>query len=237
LETMLRVQEIETYYGNIYALKGISLDVEHQSIVAVLGANGAGKTTLLRALSGIIVPVRGRIEFLGSRIEGMSCHRIVRLGISQVPEGRELFPALTVYENLMMGAYVRTSAGEVARDLELVYDYFPILSDRKTQIASTLSGGEQQMLAIGRSLMSRPRLLLLDEPSIGLAPLIVEGIYRIIRRINQEGTTILLVEQNANLALSIARFGYVLETGKLAVSGRSEALLQDDHVRKAYLGK
>ena len=237
MDKFLKIDNIETYYGNIYALKGISLEVDYQSIVAVLGANGAGKSTLLRTISGIVAPARGQIEFLGRRINGISSHKIVKLGISQVPEGRELFPELTVRENLMMGAYIRAGASEIVKDLDVVYQYFPILGQRKHQMASTLSGGEQQMLAIGRALMSRPKLLLLDEPSLGLAPLIVEGIYRIIRRINEEGTTILLVEQNANLALSIGRYGYVLETGKVSVSGKSKDLLEDEHVKRAYLGR
>ncbi len=237
MDKLLKIDNIETYYGNIHALKGISLEVDYQSIVTVLGANGAGKSTLLRTISGIIAPARGQIEFLGRRIDGIGSHKIVKLGISQVPEGRELFPDLTVRENLMMGAYIRADASEIAEDLDVVYQYFPILGERKHQMASTLSGGEQQMLAIGRALMSRPKLLLLDEPSLGLAPLIVEVIYRIIRRVNEEGTTILLVEQNANLALSIGRYGYVLETGKVVVSGKSKDLIEDEHVKSAYLGR
>jgi branched-chain amino acid transport system ATP-binding protein len=234
---MLKVLDIETYYGNIYALKGISLEVDRGNIVTVLGANGAGKSTLLRTISGLIYPTKGWIEFEGQRIQGQSPHKIVKAGISHVPEGRELFPQLTVLENLIMGAYIRQRMGEIAKDLEVIYTYFPILGERKDQSASSLSGGEQQMLAIGRALMSRPKLLLLDEPSLGLAPLIVEGIYRIIRMVNREGTTILLVEQNAKLALAIANRGYVFETGKVTVSGKSEELLQNEHVKKAYLGK
>jgi branched-chain amino acid transport system ATP-binding protein len=234
---MLNVIDIETYYGNIYALKGISLEIKRGSMVAVLGANGAGKSTLLRTISGLLSPSKGQIEFEGQNIGGMSPHKIVKIGISHVPEGRELFPELTVLENLIMGAYIRKGMREITKDLAVIYNYFPILSERKDQGANSLSGGEQQMLAIGRALMSRPKLLLLDEPSLGLAPLIVEGIYRIIRIINTEGTTILLVEQNAKLALAIAHHGYVFEVGKVTVSGNSKELLQNEHVKRAYLGK
>ncbi len=234
---MLKITDIEVYYGNIYALKGISLEVDQGNIVAVLGANGAGKSTLLKAISGLIFPVRGEIGFMQERINGISPHRIVRMGISHVPEGRELFPDLTVFENLMMGAYIKKRIKKIADDLDVIYGHFPILRERKSQNASSLSGGEQQMLAIGRALMSNPRLLLLDEPSLGLAPRLVEGIYRIIRGINGEGTTILLVEQNARVALTIANYGYVFETGKVTVVGRGADLLQNEHVKKAYLGR
>ena len=234
---MLTIENLEAHYGSIHALKGVSLQVDKGCVAAVLGANGAGKSTLLRAISGLVFPSGGQIRFEGRRIEGLQPHKIVKLGISQVPEGRELFPELTVFENLMMGAFIRSAAGEISRDLGAVYSYFPILRDRSNQRANTLSGGEQQMLAVGRALMSRPKLLLLDEPSLGLAPIVVEEIYRIIRRINHEGTTVLLVEQNAKLGLSAAGFGYVLETGRVAVSGKSEALFRNDHVSKAYLGK
>lgn len=234
---MLKITNIEVYYGNIYALKSISLEVDQGNIVTVLGANGAGKSTLLKAISGLIFPVRGGIEFMQERINGISPHRIVRMGISHVPEGRELFPDLTVLENLMMGAYIKKRIKKITDDLDVIYGYFPILRERKSQIASSLSGGEQQMLAIGRGLMSNPRLLLLDEPSLGLAPRVVEGIYRIIRRINGEGTTILLVEQNAKVALTIANYGYVFENGKVTVVGKSGELLQNEHVKKAYLGR
>ncbi|MEJ2100579.1 MAG: ABC transporter ATP-binding protein [Desulfobacterales bacterium] len=237
MSKLLKIENLETYYGHVHALKGISLDIDHGSIVTVLGANGAGKTTLLRAISGVVKPSCGTMEFENRRIDGLRPHRVVKLGISQVPEGRELFPDLTVLENLLMGAYSRRSRTVVTRDLSALNNYFPILRSRKGQIASTLSGGEQQMLAIGRALMSRPKLLLLDEPSLGLAPMIVEEIYEIVRRINREGTTLLLVEQNANLGLSIAHRGYVLETGKVAVFGKNEELLQNKHVKKAYLGK
>ncbi len=222
---MLTIENLETHYGNIHALKGISLRVERGKVAAVLGANGAGKSTLLRTISGLVLPSGGRILFEDRRIEGLRPHKIVKLGISQVPEGRELFPELTVFENLMMGAFIRSETGEISRDLSAVYGYFPILKNRRTQRANTLSGGEQQMLALGRALMSRPRLLLLDEPSLGLAPIVVEEIYRIIRRINREGTTVLLVEQNARLGLSVAGFAYVLETGRLVVSGRERGII------------
>jgi branched-chain amino acid transport system ATP-binding protein len=234
---MLKITNIEVYYGNIYALKSISLEVDQGNIVTVLGANGAGKSTLLKAISGLIFPVRGGIEFMEERINGISPHRIVRMGISHVPEGRELFPDLTVLENLMMGAYIKKRIKKIVDDLDIIYGYFPILRERKSQIASSLSGGEQQMLAIGRGLMSNPRLLLLDEPSLGLAPRVVEGIYRIIRRINGEGTTILLVEQNAKVALTIANYAYVFENGKVTVVGKSGELLQNEHVKRAYLGR
>ena len=234
---MLKITNIEVYYGNIYALKSISLEVDQGNIVTVLGANGAGKSTLLKAISGLIFPVRGGIEFMQERINGISPHRIVRMGISHVPEGRELFPDLTVLENLRMGAYIKKKIKKIADDLDVIYGYFPILRERKSQIASSLSGGEQQMLAIGRGLMSNPRLLLLDEPSLGLAPRVVEGIYRIIRRINGEGTTILLVEQNAKVALTLANYGYVFENGNVTVVGKSGELLQNEHVKKAYLGR
>ncbi|HUL30536.1 MAG TPA: ABC transporter ATP-binding protein [Thermodesulfobacteriota bacterium] len=234
---MLKITDIEVYYGNIHALKGVSLDVGQGNIVAVLGANGAGKSTLLRAVSGLLFPVRGEIEFVQQRIDSMSPHRIVRMGISHVPEGRELFPDLTVLENLAMGAYIHKKAKKMADELDVIYGHFPILKERKNQNASSLSGGEQQMLAIGRALMSNPRLLLLDEPSLGLAPRVVEGIYRIIRGINGEGTTILLVEQNAKVALTIAHYGYVFETGKVKVVGRGADLLQNEHVKRAYLGR
>lgn len=235
--SMLKIRNIEVYYGNIYALKSISLEVDQGNIVAVLGANGAGKSTLLKAISGLIFPVRGEIEFMRERINGMRTDRIVRMGISHVPEGRELFPELTVLENLMMGAYIKKRIKKIVDDLDIIYGHFPILRERKSQNASSLSGGEQQMLAIGRALMSNPRLLLLDEPSLGLAPRVVEGIYRIIRGINGEGTTILLVEQNAKVALTIANHGYVFETGKVTVVGRGADLLQNEHVKKAYLGR
>jgi branched-chain amino acid transport system ATP-binding protein len=234
--SLLAVEGIETYYGNIQALKGISFEVSEGAIVTLLGANGAGKSTTLKSISGLVSPLRGAVTFMGHPITGLPSEQVVRRGISHVPEGRELFPELTVLENLKMGAYTRRDKVEIQRSLERVYEHFPILAERRTQLAGTLSGGEQQMLAIGRALMAHPRLLLLDEPSLGLAPMLVEEIFRIIREIHESGTTVLLVEQNANKALSIADYGYVLETGLIALAGASQELLRDDHVRQLYLG-
>jgi len=233
---VLKVREIETFYGAIAALKGISFQVYPRDVVAILGANGAGKSTIMRTLSGIIPPIRGTIDFLGQRIERKPPEEIVRLGICQVPEGREIFPELTVKENLRMGAFTRKDNAVIQKDLKRVQEYFPILKDRGRQLAGTLSGGEQQMLAIGRALMARPKLLLLDEPSMGLAPIIVEEIFRIIKAINDTGTAILLVEQNAFMALRIATKGYVLENRKVVLSGTAQQLLEDAQVSKAYLG-
>jgi branched-chain amino acid transport system ATP-binding protein len=233
---MLKVDKIETYYGPIAALKGISFEVDERDIVTILGANGAGKSTIMRTISGITPPAKGDIQFLGRRIDRTPAEEIVRLGISHVPEGRELFPELTVRENLRMGAFTRKDKEQILRDMERVYDYFPVLRDRSGQLAGTLSGGEQQMLAIGRGLMSKPRLLLLDEPSMGLAPIIVEEIFRIIKTINETGTTILLVEQNAFMALHIANKAYVLETGRIVIHGTARELLDQAEVSKAYLG-
>ena len=235
-EPLLTVDGIETYYGNIQALKGISFKVAEGSIVTLLGANGAGKSTTLKSISGLVPPARGTVAFRGRRIDALPSEKIVRLGISHVPEGRELFPELTVLENLKMGAYTRTDKRAIERSLERAQAHFPILDERRSQLAGTLSGGEQQMLAIGRALMAEPRLMLLDEPSLGLAPLLVEEIFRIIREIHRSGTTVLLVEQNANKALSIADYGYVLETGTISLQGDSRQLLRDDHVRRSYLG-
>ncbi len=212
-QPLLTVDRIETYYGGIQALKGISFTVPEGSIVTLLGANGAGKSTTLKSISGLVPPLRGTIAFMGARIDALASEQIVRRGISHVPEGRELFPELTVLENLKMGAYTRTDKRDIQESLDQVQAHFPILAERRWQLAGTLSGGEQQMLAIGRALMARPRLMLLDEPSLGLAPMLVEEIFRIIREIHDNGTTVLLVEQNANKALSIADYGYVLETG------------------------
>jgi branched-chain amino acid transport system ATP-binding protein len=231
---LLTVQGIETYYGNIQALKGISFEVPEGSIITLLGANGAGKSTTLKSISGLMPPAQGTVTFMGQRISGLPPEQIVRLGIAHVPEGRELFPELTVLENLRMGAFTRRDKHELQQSLERVYGHFPILAERRSQLAGTLSGGEQQMLAIGRALMARPKLILLDEPSLGLAPRLVEEIFRIIREIHESGATVLLVEQNANKALSIANYGYVLETGKIALEGPS--LLRNDHVRRLYLG-
>ena len=236
-QPLLALDGIETYYGSIQALKGISLKVPAGSIVTLLGANGAGKSTTLKSISGLVPPVRGTVTFRGQRIDGLSSDEIVRRGISHVPEGRELFPELTVLENLRMGAYTRKDKTAIRRALERVQEHFPILAERRSQLAATLSGGEQQMLAIGRALMAEPALMLLDEPSLGLAPLLVAEIFRIIREIHESGTTVLLVEQNANKALSIADYGYVLETGTISLAGDSRRLLRDDQVRRSYLGQ
>jgi branched-chain amino acid transport system ATP-binding protein len=234
---MLKLQDVETYYGTAQALKGISLEVEEGRLIAILGANGAGKTTLLRTISGLNEPKRGTIEFEGRRINGLNPDDIVNLGISHCPEGRKLFPQMTVYKNLLLGAYIRRGdPKEIKEMMEGVFDLFPILKERQQQLAGTLSGGEQQMLVIGRGLMSKPKLLLLDEPSLGIAPLVVARIFEVIRDINQRGTTILLVEQNASIALSIADYGYVLETGEIILSGDTRQLRSDEKVKEAYLG-
>ena len=233
---MLELRSIESYYGKIQALKGITLEVPEGGIVAILGANGAGKSTTLRTISGLIQAARGQILFQGKAIHKAPPHKIVRLGICQVPEGRDIFMGLTVRENLKMGAFTRKDTKEVEQNLARIYESFPILKDRTRQQAGTLSGGEQQMLAIARGLMSKPRLMLLDEPSLGLAPLMVEEIFRIIRAINQEGVTILLVEQNANMALQTAQYGYVMETGNIALADTAENLSKNDYVRQVYLG-
>jgi len=233
---MLQVQNVETHYGAIAALKGVSFEVDSKDVVAILGANGAGKSTIMRTLSGITPATRGTISFLRQQIERKPPEEIVRMGICQVPEGREIFPELTAKENLRMGAFVRGDKAGIQADMKRVEEYFPILKTRRNQLAGTLSGGEQQMLAIGRALMARPKLLLLDEPSMGLAPIIVEEIFDIIKTINESGTTILLVEQNAYMALQIATKGYVLENGRIVFSGTAAQLLEDEKVIKAYLG-
>ena len=233
---MLRVTDLHVYYGAIHALKGLSLTVQQGEIVTLIGANGAGKSTTLRAISGLIAPRSGDIAFEGSSIVGHGAHEIVRRGISQVPEGRRIFADMTVMENLELGAFIRTDTDGIASDIEMVFERFPRLKERRAQDAGTLSGGEQQMLAMGRALMSRPRLLLLDEPSMGLAPLLIKEIFSIIVDINRMGTTILLVEQNANMALSIAHRAYVLETGRITLSGSAGELAASEDVRKAYLG-
>ncbi len=235
--TMLELADVETFYGNIKALKGISLSVSRGEIIALIGANGAGKSTALMTICGIVPPRTGEILFEGSPIQQREPHAIAALGISQVPEGRRIFPLLTVTENLAMGAFLRKDAAGIARDREHIFSLFPILRERRHQPGGTLSGGEQQMLAISRALMARPSLLLLDEPSLGLAPLISRLIFRIIRQINDEnGTTILLVEQNANMALRIAHRGYVMENGRIALEGSGEDLLNNEEVKRAYLG-
>lgn len=233
---MLTINNVETYYGNIRALKGVSLTVPEGSTVTLLGANGAGKSTTLKTISGLVPAASGTIAFMNQRIDRLAPERIVRLGISHVPEGREVFKELTVAENLKMGAYTRRDKREIEASYESVYTLYPVLKERRLQLAGTLSGGEQQMLAIGRALMGRPKLLLLDEPSLGLAPKLVEEIFSIIQRINREGVTVLLVEQNANKALGIAEYGYVLETGRIALEDKAASLLQNDHVRRSYLG-
>ena len=234
---MLRLNEIHTYYGNIRAIRGVSLYVEDGEMVCLIGANGAGKSTTLMTISGIHHPVQGTITFEGEDLTETSAEKRVELGISQVPEGRLIFSEMTVLENLELGAFRRKDTLIIKEDLDRVFDLFPILRERRTQQGGTLSGGEQQMLAIGRALMSHPRLLLLDEPSLGLAPILVEQIFEIIQEINKQGTTILLVEQNAYLALQITHRGYVMETGEIAIEGTSAELLNDVRVRQAYLGE
>jgi branched-chain amino acid transport system ATP-binding protein len=233
---LLEVSDIHTFYGNIEALKGISLDVEEGEIVTLIGSNGAGKSTTLRSISGLTPPREGSIKFDGREIGETPPQEIVSLGISLSPEGRHCFQRMTVQENLDLGAYLRKDSNGITQDLERVFELFPRLKERERQKAGTMSGGEQQMLAIGRALMARPKLLLLDEPGMGLAPILVERIYATIREINNQGTTILLVEQNANFALEIAARGYVLETGTVALADRSDALRQNPEVQKAYLG-
>jgi len=233
---MLEIKDINVHFGVIHALKGISFTVNNGEIVTLIGANGAGKTTTLRTISGLKKPTSGQILLDGIDITGFSVQQRVKMGISHVPEGRRIFPGMTVLENLEMGAYLRKDKNGIKEDLQLVYERFPILADRKKQLAGTLSGGEQQMLAIGRALMSRPKILFLDEPSMGLAPLLVEEIFNIIKDINKAGTTILLVEQNANMALQIANRAYVMETGSIVLSGTGAELLRSDEIKKAYLG-
>ena len=233
---MLKVDNIDVYYGAIHAIKGISIEVPKGEIVTLVGSNGAGKSTTLRTISGLMKPKNGTILFEDKNIVGVPAHKIVGMGLCQVPEGRHVFANMSVMENLELGAYLRNDKDGIARDLEDVFKKFPRLLERKDQISGTLSGGEQQMRAMGRALMSRPRLLLLDEPSMGLAPLLVKEIFNIIKEINESGTTVLLVEQNANMALSIADKAYVLETGRIALAGTAQELASSEAVRKAYLG-
>ena len=233
--SLLKVDDIHVYYGSIHAIKGVSFEVEEGEIVTLIGANGAGKSTTLNTVAGLLHPRTGTVEFHGKNMVGIPAHKIVRDGLALCPEGRRIFLQLSVQENLEMGAYTRP-AGEIGDSLAQVYDQFPRLKERYKQTAGTLSGGEQQMLAMGRALMSKPKLLMLDEPSMGLAPILVEQIFEIIENLNKAGTTILLVEQNAQMALSVAHRGYVLETGRVVISGTGEELLRDDAVRKAYLG-
>jgi branched-chain amino acid transport system ATP-binding protein len=234
---LLKVEDIHTYYGSIEALKGVTIEVHEGEIVTLIGANGAGKSTTLRSINGLNHPRQGTIEFRGRNITRAAPHDIVRLGISQSPEGRKLFPRMSVLENLEMGAFQRRDRSGLREDLERVYSLFPRVGERKQQRAGTLSGGEQQMVAIGRALMAHPSLLLLDEPSMGLAPIFVEKIFEIVREINEQGTPILLVEQNALMALDTAHRGYVMETGKIALADEAKALRENEQVRKAYLGE
>jgi branched-chain amino acid transport system ATP-binding protein len=233
---LLEVNDIHTYYGNIEALKGVSVEVEEGECVTLIGSNGAGKSTTLRSVSGLTPPRQGSIRFNGREITETPPQDIVAMGVAQAPEGRHVFPRMTVNENLLLGAYLRRDHAEIASDLERVYDLFPRLKERERQKGGTMSGGEQQMLAIGRALMARPTLLLLDEPSMGIAPILVERIYETIAEINHQGTTILLVEQNANFALDVSSRGYVLETGSVALADKSGALRENPEVQRAYLG-
>lgn len=234
---LLELDNIKTYYGNIRALKGISIQVDEGEIVCLIGANGAGKSTTLMTISGVLVPIEGDVLYRGRSIAGVRADHIVQMGVCQVPEGRMIFPLLTVMENLDMGAYLRRDRSGIKEDMERVFSLFPVLREREKQHGGTLSGGEQQMLAIGRALMSRPKLLLLDEPSLGLAPIVVDSIFETIKQINEQGTTILLVEQNAQIALQLSKRGYVLETGEIALADTAADLLANEKVRKAYLGE
>ncbi|MCC5910487.1 MAG: ABC transporter ATP-binding protein [Clostridiaceae bacterium] len=234
---MLQVCNISTYYGNIQALKEIDLEIKEGEIVTLIGSNGAGKTTLLKTISGLIKPKTGSVKFNGRQITSLDAPEIVKLGISLSPEGRQVFPKMTVGENLELGAFIRKDNKEIKESFQRIYELFPRLHERKNQVAGTLSGGEQQMLAIGRALMSKPKLLLLDEPSLGLAPMLVETIFELIKEINQQGITILLIEQNARMALMVANRGYVMETGKIVLQDDAINLLESDGVRKAYLGE
>ncbi|MFK9117611.1 ABC transporter ATP-binding protein [Peribacillus frigoritolerans] len=233
---MLKIEDINVYYGNIQALKGVSMEINEGEIVTLIGANGAGKSTLLKTISGLLKPKQGKVLFEGDSIGGKAAQAIVKMGISHVPEGRRVFANMTVVENLELGAYLRKDKDGIHKDMEKVYELFPRLLERIKQQAGTLSGGEQQMLAMGRALMAKPRLLLLDEPSMGLAPLLVKQIFNIIQEISESGTTILLVEQNANLALSIADRAYVVETGRIVLSGNAEELTSSEEIKMAYLG-
>ncbi len=234
---MLEIKDLEVFYGVIRAIKGISFEVNEGEIISLIGANGAGKTTVLHTITGLLSPKKGSIVFEGHDITKMPAHRIVELGMAHVPEGRRVFAQMTVYQNLKMGAFTRKDKGEIEQTLETVYRRFPRLEERKNQLAGTLSGGEQQMLAMGRALMSKPRIILMDEPSMGLSPILVNEIFDIIQSVSEAGTTVLLVEQNAKKALSIADRAYVLETGRIVMSGDAHQLMDDDSIRKAYLGE
>lgn len=234
---MLEIKDIEVFYGMIQAIKGVSFEVNEGEVIALIGANGAGKTTILHSITGLIAPKKGQILFEGQDITSTPAHKIVSMGMAHVPEGRRVFAQLTVLENLKMGAFTRKDKDEIEESMIRVYKRFPRLEERKNQMAGTLSGGEQQMLAMGRALMSKPRIILMDEPSMGLSPIFVNEIFDIIKQVSAGGTTVLLVEQNAKKALSIADRGYVLETGKIVLEGKAEALLNDESVKKAYLGE
>ena len=234
---VLEISNVETFYGPIMAIRGVSLKVPKGKIVTILGANGAGKTTLLKTVSGVMDPEKGQVLLEGKEIQGRDPDTIVRAGVAHVPEGREVFPFLTVEENLQMGAYTRADRQNVAADIEMVFEYFPILRERRAQQAGTMSGGQQQMLAIGRGLMTKPKVMLLDEPSLGLSPILVQEIFTIIRRLNEEqGVTMMLVEQNANVALKTAHFGYVLEIGRIVMAGEAQKLLASEDIQEFYLG-
>lgn len=234
---MLEVKDLEVYYGVIQAIKGISFHVDKGEIIALIGANGAGKTTTLHTVTGLLSPKKGKVIFEGKDITKVPAHKIVSMGMAHVPEGRRVFAELSVYENLKMGAYTRTDKAEIEESLKNIYKRFPRLEERKNQMAGTLSGGEQQMLAMGRALMSKPSIILMDEPSMGLSPILVNEIFDIIRSVSESGTTVLLVEQNAKKALSIADRAYVLETGNITLEGKAKDLLEDDSIKKAYLGE
>lgn len=234
---MLEVKDLEVYYGMIQAIKGVSFEVNQGEVIALIGANGAGKTTILHTVTGLLAPKKGSVLFEGKDITKIPAHKIVSLGMAHVPEGRRVFADLSVYENLKMGAYTRKDKEEIEKSLDRVYERFPRLKERKNQLAGTLSGGEQQMLAMGRALMSQPKIILMDEPSMGLSPILVNEIFDIIQEVSKSGTTVLLVEQNAKKALSIADRAYVLETGKIVLDGKAETLLNDDSIKKAYLGE
>ena len=234
---ILELEDVHTYYGSIHAIKGVTLEIRPGEIVTLIGANGAGKSTTLRSINGLNHPRKGKIRFQGKDVTNEAPHNLVKMGISQSPEGRRLFPRMSVLENLQMGAFQRSDRANLKDDLERVYSLFPRLAERKNQKAGTLSGGEQQMVAMGRALMARPKLLLLDEPSMGLAPIFVEKIFEIVKEINEQGTPILLVEQNALMALDVARRGYVMETGRIALTDDAKALRENERVRKTYLGE